>query len=127
MAPLPKKIEVKNEPGKPFKPLEPANDNSRKDKGKPKLPFPGVVSSGEFVRGFVPPDYHIDGIAQAAFFYSLTGMTGAGKTAVLLLIAYCTALGKRLGDREVRKGRVIYSAGENPVDVRMRWLVSTAE
>lgn len=103
-------------------PPVPANDNSPAKKDKPKQPFPGVVTSGEFVRDFVPPDYHIDGIAQAAFFYSLTGMTGAGKTAVLLLIAYCTALGKRLGDREVRKGRVIYSAGENPVDVRMRWL-----
>ncbi|RWO53698.1 AAA family ATPase [Mesorhizobium sp.] len=101
-------------------PPKPANDN-RKDATK-RNPFPGVVTSGEFVRGFVPPDYHIDGIAQAAFFYSLTGMTGAGKTAVLLLIAYCTALGKRLGDRDVREGRVIYSAGENPVDVRMRWL-----
>lgn len=121
MAVLPK-IEVRNEPGKPFQKLEPANDNRPVPTDKPKQPFPGVVTSGEFVRDFVPPDYHIDGIAQAAFFYSLTGMTGAGKTAVLLLIAYCTALGKRLGDREVRRGRVIYSAGENPVDVRMRWL-----
>ncbi|WP_413813578.1 AAA family ATPase [Mesorhizobium sp. Root157] len=66
-------------------------------------------------------------MAQAAFFYSLTGMTGAGKTAVLLLIAYCTALGKRLGDRDVRKGKVIYSAGENPVDVQMRWIAMAAE
>jgi hypothetical protein len=122
MAPLPTKIEVKNEPGKPFQKLEPANDNRPEAKEKSASPFPGVVTSGEFVRDFVPPDYHIDGVAQASFFYSLTGMTGAGKTAVLLLVAYCTALGKRLGDREVRKGRVIYSAGENPVDVRMRWL-----
>lgn len=104
-------------------PPVPANDNRKPEKKR----FPGVQSSGDFVRDFVPPDYHIDGIAQAAFFYSLTGMTGAGKTAVLLLIAYCTALGKRLGDRDVRKGKVIYSAGENPVDVQMRWIAMAAE
>lgn len=44
-------------------PLEPANDNRPAQKDKPKQPFPGVVTSGEFVRDFVPPDYHIDGIA----------------------------------------------------------------
>ncbi|RVD40384.1 AAA family ATPase [Mesorhizobium sp. M4B.F.Ca.ET.215.01.1.1] len=104
----------------------PANDNKKSAKHE-AAPFPGVVSSGEFVADFTPPDYHIDGVAQAAFIYSLTGMTGAGKTAVLLCLTYCTALGKRLGDREVRKGRVIYSAGENPVDVRMRWLAMAHE
>lgn len=105
----------------------PANDNKKYTKPTESAPFPGVVSSGEFVADFTPPDYHIDGVAQAAFLYSLTGMTGAGKTAVLLLITYCTALGKRLGDKDVRKGRVIYSAGENPVDVRMRWLAMAHE
>src|SRR5690606_7963493 len=32
------------------------------------------------------------------------------------------ALGDPLGDREVRKGRAIYFAGENPSDVTMRWI-----
>ena len=80
------------------------------------------MSSGDFVRDFIPPDYHVDGIVQAAFLYALTGMTGAGKTAVLLLVAYLTAIGGKLGDREVRHGRVLYSAGENPTDVKMRWI-----
>jgi AAA domain/RepB DNA-primase from phage plasmid len=84
--------------------------------------YPGMVSSGEFVRGFKPPDYHVDGISQKGYLYSTTAMTGTGKTAVLLLIAALTMLGKPLGDREVEKGRVVYFAGENPDDVRMRWI-----
>ncbi|CAH2408001.1 AAA family ATPase [Mesorhizobium ventifaucium] len=92
-----------------------ANDN-REQK------WPGIVSSGDLVRGFVPPDYHLEGIAQAGFLYSTTAMTGTGKTAVLLLLAAHTALGKPISDREVRKGRVVYFAGENPDDVTMRWI-----
>ena len=92
-----------------------ANDNR-------PVKYPGIVSSAEFVNGFVPPDYHIDGIAQSGFFYSPTAMTGTGKTAVLLLITALTALGKPLGDLEVRKGRVLYFAGENPDDNAMRWI-----
>jgi hypothetical protein len=93
-----------------------ANDN------KPLQNYPGIQSSAEFIRGFQPPDYHIDGISQKGYLYSTTAMTGTGKTAVLLLISALTMLGKPLGDREVRKGRVVYFAGENPDDVRMRWI-----
>lgn len=84
--------------------------------------YPGIVSSAEFVSGFVPPDYHLDGVAQAGFLYALTAGTGTGKTAVLLALTASTALGTPLCGREVRNGRVVYFAGENPDDVRMRWL-----
>ena len=84
-----------------------ANDNRT-------VKYPGIVCSAEFVNGFVPPDYHIDGIAQSGFFYSLTAMTGTGKTAALLLITALTALGKPLGDLEVRKGRVLFLPGRIP-------------
>lgn len=114
MAPMPK-LAVRNDPAEPFKKLEPANDNNASR-------YPGIVSSGEFVRGFVPPDYHIDGVAQAGFLYSTTAMTGTGKTAVLLLISALTMLGGSISGRDVRKGRVVYFAGENPDDVRMRWI-----
>jgi len=92
-----------------------ANDN-REQK------WPGIVSSGDLVRGFVPPDYHIDGIAQSGFLYGMTAMTGTGKTALLLLLAAHTAQGEPLAGRDIRKGRVVYFAGENPDDVTMRWL-----
>jgi hypothetical protein len=92
-----------------------ANDNRQQQ-------WPGIVSSGDLVRGFVPPDYHYDGIAQSGFLYGTTAMTGTGKTAFLLLVAAHTALGEPLAGRDMRKGRVIYFAGENPDDVTMRWI-----
>lgn len=94
-------------------PPVPANDNK---------PAPTIISSAELVRGFVPPDYFIDGVAQKGFIYSMTGATGTGKTAVLLLIARLAAEGGELAGRGIEKGRVVYFAGENPDDVTMRWI-----
>src|SRR5262245_47914368 len=99
-------------------------------------------SSGEFVDGFVPPEYVIEGIIQRGFIYSLTGNTGSGKSAVALLLAYqvgstcprrlmlacgfpekkVVAEYKTLNGRELEWGRVLYCAGENPDDIRMRWI-----
>ena len=92
---------------------EPANDND---------PFPGILSSAAFVGGFSPPDYLVDGIIQSGFLYSVTGQTGSGKTAVALLLAACIAMGDEFAGHEVKAGRVLYFAGENPDDVRMRWI-----
>lgn len=97
-------------------PPKAANDNT-----KPAA-WPGIVSSGDLIASFTPPDYAIDGIVQTGFLYSLTAPSGTGKTAILLKLASLTARGKPLGDREVRKGRVVYFAGENPADVTMRWI-----
>lgn len=91
-----------------------ANDN--------RIIGPRVISSAELVRGFIPPDYFIDGVAQKGFIYSMTAATGTGKTAVLLLISALTSEGGELSGREVAKGRVVYFAGENPDDVTMRWI-----
>jgi hypothetical protein len=81
-----------------------------------------VKSSAEFVRGFVPPDYAVDGLVQRRFLYSLTAPTGHGKTAIALLFAASKALGRSIGNREVDAGRVLYLVGENPDDVKMRWI-----
>jgi hypothetical protein len=82
-----------------------------------------ILSSAQFVAGFVPPDYVVGGILQRRFLYSLTGKTGAGKSAILLLVcAHVGGEGKPIGDREVERGRVLYLAGENPDDIRMRWI-----
>jgi hypothetical protein len=83
---------------------------------------PRVLTSEQFVRGFVPPDYILDGMLQRRFFYALTGKTGAGKTAIMLLLAAHVALGSPLLDREIDGGKVLYLAGENADDVRMRWI-----
>ncbi len=84
---------------------------------------PPIVSSSEFVAGFVPADYLVDGLLQRGFLYSLTGKTGSGKTAILLLFsAMVGGLEGSIGDHAVERGRVLYLAGENPDDVRMRWI-----
>lgn len=88
----------------------------------PDASGPRLVSSGDFVRGFQPPDYAIEGIAQKGFVYSLTASTGTGKTAIALLLALLTEQGRELAGREVSQGRVVYFAGENPDDVAMRWI-----
>ena len=83
---------------------------------------PLLLSSAAFVADFVPPDYLIDGILQRQFLYSITGPTGAGKTAVALLVAMHVARGLPLAGRDIEKGKVLFLAGENPDDVRMRWI-----
>jgi AAA domain/Bifunctional DNA primase/polymerase, N-terminal/Primase C terminal 2 (PriCT-2) len=79
-------------------------------------------SSGDFVAGFTPPDYLIQGFMQRKFLYSFTGLTGSGKTAVAMLLAACVALGRPFGGKAVEQGTVLYFAGENPDDVCTRWI-----
>lgn len=86
-----------------------------------------MQSSAEFVANFVPPDYLIDGLLQRRYVYSFTAPTGSGKTAIALLIAAHVAMGTSLAGREVEKGRVLFFAGENPDDVRARWIMLCQE
>ena len=92
------------------------------DKKIVRLPAPLIQSSRLFTCGFTPPDYLIDGLLQRRFLYSLTAPTGGGKTAVALLLASAIARGESIAGREVERGGVLYLAGENPDDIRMRWL-----
>lgn len=80
-----------------------------------------IEASAEFVAGFVPADYVIDGSLRQGYVYTYTSPTGHGKTAVTLAIAYAIVSGGSLGHVEVKHGRVLYLAGENPDDVRPRW------
>jgi AAA domain/Bifunctional DNA primase/polymerase, N-terminal len=89
---------------------------------QPSLPKRLLQSSAQFTGSFVPPDPLISGILQRCFIYALTGHTGRGKTAIALLFAAHVALGRRLGDLDVEKGRVLILAGENPTDAKMRWI-----
>jgi hypothetical protein len=81
-----------------------------------------VLSSKDFIAGFTPPDYLVEGILQRRFIYSFTAPTGAGKTAIALLMSSHVDQGWSLAGREVERGRVLYFAGENPDDIRMRWI-----
>jgi hypothetical protein len=84
---------------------------------------PRLMSSAAFITGFMPPDYLVDGILQRRFIYAFTGRTGEGKTSVCLRLAAHVAQGLPLGDAAVTQGRVLYLAGENPDDIRMRWIL----
>jgi DNA polymerase len=79
-----------------------------------------ILTKAEFLRGFVPPDYLVDGVLQRRFIYSFTGQTGHGKTAVALRIVQLVDCGGLLAGHLIRRGKVAYLVGENPDDVRMR-------
>jgi hypothetical protein len=99
------------------------------DEVAPGTPLPNrlVLSSAEFVAGFVPPDYLVVGWLQRRFVYSITAATGDGKTAIALLVTLLVSQAIKLGKLEVKRGRVLYFAGENPDDVRMRWMATTQQ
>jgi hypothetical protein len=102
-----------------LKPLEPS--------AKAVQPAPQVLASGEFVAGFVPPDYLVKKLITKAFLYSLTGQTGAGKTSITLRLAATVARGTSFGGLGTKPCRVLYLAAENPVDIQMRWIALGAE
>ena len=104
--------------GKPDHTKDKDDAGTKDAKAKSKL----IQSSEEFTRGFVPPDYLWDGILLCGFVYSFTARTGEGKTAIMLALSAAIALNKLFAGREVAQGRVLYFAGENPDDVRMRWI-----
>ena len=81
-----------------------------------------LLPSSTFVRDFRVPDYLVPPILQRRFIYALTGQTGAGKTAITLLLSHMISCGKPLGGLAVTPGRVLFCAGENPDDIRMRWI-----
>jgi predicted transcriptional regulator len=86
-----------------------------------------IVSSAQFAANFTPPDYVLVGVLIRRFVYSLTGMTGSGKTCVTLRLAASVALGVPFAGRLTKKCRVLYAAAENPDDVRMRWIALAAQ
>jgi hypothetical protein len=90
---------------------------------------PPILSKCDFLKGFVPPDYLVDGILQRRFIYALTGQTGHAKTALALLIAELVSSTSvaALGTHDVERGRVIYLVGENPDDIRMRVIGADAQ
>jgi AAA domain len=99
--------------------------NKRRDKFKQgaAVVMPPLLSLRDFLKDFVPPEYLIDGILQRRFIYSLTGQTGHAKTALALLLAVLVGAPgttTMLGNHQVEHGHVVYFAGENPDDVRMR-------
>jgi hypothetical protein len=90
-------------------------------------PLPLLLNASQFVAGFTPPEYLVDGIIQRGYLYSLTARTGHGKTAVDMYIAQAIARGQPMHGKEVLGGTVLFLAGENPDDIRARFLVLADE
>ncbi len=86
-----------------------------------------ILTASEFVAGFRPPTYLVDSIIQKSYLYSLAAKTGAGKTAVTLHMASCVARGSVFGGKQTEQGGVLFLAGENPDDIRARYLVLAAQ
>ena len=85
-------------------------------------PVPGFTwQPGDlFGRSFTPPEYCIDGLLLRGYLHGLTGLSNAGKTAIGLSLSYAVASGTPFGDRATAQGKVLFLAGENPEDLRLR-------
>ncbi len=83
-------------------------------------PVPPVITAGCFETTPVDMDYLLEGILLKGYLYTFTGPTGTGKTAIAMLLAASVALGREFAGLDVIKGRVLYLAGENPVDIQLR-------
>ncbi len=78
-----------------------------------------------FVSEYVPLSYVIEPIIRDGSLYTLTARTGAGKTALLVVMALAVATGRRdLLSLDVVKGRVAFLTAENPDDLRMRFMIA---
>jgi hypothetical protein len=100
-----------------------ANGDPGLDQSSKESPPQLVMTLPDFLAGYVQPEYVVDGILKRGFLYALTAMTGAGKTAIALLIAEIASNRKRrrmLGPHEVAHVRAVYIACENADDVRER-------
>jgi hypothetical protein len=86
-------------------------------------PLPLVLTAAEFLKGFKPASYYVDGVLQRGYAYCLTARTGHGKTAVALYLGVCVARGVPFHSKRTKQGSVLFLAGENPDDVRTRFLV----
>ncbi len=75
-----------------------------------------------FTAEYEPAEYLIDYMLQTGFLYSLTAETGAGKTALMILVSALVATGKPFGQAEVKRGNVIYCVGENADEFRQRMI-----
>jgi RecA-family ATPase len=119
-----KVAEEAKQPGKPYG-ENPAKSESflhtEQTKVDPAKPL--ILTSAEFLAGYSPPAYLVDGMIQRGYLYSLTARTGHGKTAVALYMAQAIARGVPMHGCKVLPGTVLILAGENPDDVRARFFV----
>lgn len=79
-----------------------------------------AVDIVDFIAGLAPPSYALDGVLIGGYCFAVTGQSGHGKTAIALTLCAAVALGLPFAGHETEQARVLYIAGENPDDVRIR-------
>lgn len=114
-------------------PKQPTADDAKilagMSKRRPSSPADDLpVSDGaDFCRDLQDYDEVVDNVVVRGMVYGCTGLTGHGKTAALKRLAISVAVRQAFGPHSVQQGRVLYLAGENPDDVRMRTLATLQE
>jgi AAA domain len=83
-------------------------------------PDPIVIEGSQFANEYVALDFLVDNIIEEGRLYALTAPTGTGKTAVALSIAEAVAMGVSYAGNVTKQSQVLFLAGENPEDVRVR-------
>lgn len=78
------------------------------------------VDIAPFIGSITPPQWLIDGIIQRSYLYGLTALTNHGKTALAALMAVCIAMGRDFNNQQCESGHVLFMAGENPEDFKLR-------
>jgi hypothetical protein len=79
-----------------------------------------IVDGADFVLDIKPPQWLVDGVIQRSYLYGLTALANHGKTAVAALLAVSVGVGIPFAGRECERGHVLYLAGENPEDFKLR-------
>lgn len=78
------------------------------------------VPGSEFISDIAPPQWLVDGIIQRSYLYGLTAQTNHGKTALAAHLAICVAMQRDFAFQPCEQGHVLYLAGENPEDFKLR-------
>lgn len=85
-------------------------------------PWSEIVTGAEFIKDHAPPDWLIDGVVQKGRLCACTSPSTHGKTAVWTYNSCMIQAGRRIAGLDVARSNVLYLAGENPDDVRARFV-----
>jgi hypothetical protein len=94
---------------------------------RPMLYVSNIVGLSDFINECAAPFYIWHRVLQRRNVYALTAAWGAGKTALMILIALFVASGRELCGRGMVREKVLFLCGENPDDVKLRTLAAAEE
>ena len=95
--------------------LTPTDNKNGKD-----LTPPNISSATAFIAQAKAPEFIWERVLQRNQVYSTTAKWGHGKTALLLTLSIHIAMGQTFAGMQVERSKVLYLAGENPDDIRLR-------